>query len=294
MGIYAGFWLWQNYGSSLLTVYYHRKYKTEAEYLDLYDCLDGQIYFTLMKNGKHSAQEYSEFLLRHQEARKYAFGYYSEVIQAQKATLKKVALKLLFISILFNVLLPLFLITVIFVNLVQILYSKIVKHKNANLFVYILFSRILDMYNSSENLIYYDIPDSIETTPEQKNNRLFKEIISIEEKFWRPPNGGTMHIKKHFAAKGLFIMPTSDGTWHYLSKQDYIDSQPEEGAQDVYHKIKDIKFNKISKDLVIISYWLTAIYEQGKDYRVLACSTYKRNKQGVWQQIVHQQEYAKF
>lgn len=294
LGTYAGYWLWQNYAGIFLTVYYHRKYKTETEYLDLYDCLDGEIYFTLMKNDKHTTQEYSEFLLRHQDARQYAFGYYSEYINTHKATLKKVARKVLLISILFNVLLPLFLSTILIVFIGLILYDKIINHNNANIFIYILFSRILDAYNSSENLIYYDIPDSIDATPEQKKNKLFKEIISIEEKFWRPPKGGTSHIKKHFAAKGLFVMPTPDGTWKYLSKQEYIDSQPDDGAQDVYHKIKDIKFNKVSKDIVVISYWLTAIYEQGQDYRVLICSTYKKNDKGVWQQIVHQQEYAKF
>ncbi len=294
LGTYAGYWLWQNYGGILLTVYYHRKYTTETEYLDLYDCLDDEEYFNLMKNDKHTAQEYSEFILRHQEARQYAFGYFSDFISDHKATLKKVLVKLLLISLLFNILLPLFLSTVLIVFIGQILYAKIIKHDNANIFIYILFSRLLDRYNSSENLIYYAIPDSIETTPEQKKNKLFKEILKIEEKFWRPPNGGTSHIKKYFAANGLFIMPTPDGTWRYLSKQEYIYSQPDNGAQDVYHKIKDIKFNKVSKDIVVISYWLTAIYEQGQDYRVLICSTYKKNKQGVWQQLVHQQEYAKY
>lgn len=294
LGTYAGYWLWQNYGGTLLTVFFHRKYKTEAEYLDLYDCLDGEIYFSLMKNDKHTAQEYSEFLLRHQEARKYAFGYYSNFIKAHKATLKKVAIKLLYVSVLFNVLLPLFLSTTIIVIIGIALYKIIVKHDNAKLFIYILFSRILDAYNSSNDLIFYDIPDSIESTSEQKKSKLFNEIISIEEKFWRPPNRGTAHIKKHFASKGLFIMPTPDGTWIYLNKKEYIDSQLDDGAQDVYHKIKDIKFNKVSKDIVVMSYWFTAIYETGKDYRVLICSTYKKNDKGVWQQLVHQQEYAKF
>jgi hypothetical protein len=152
---------------------------------------------------------------------------------------------------------------------------------------------ILKQYNASDHLVFKNLEDSIYVPSELLEDKLFKNILEIELGFWRMPNGSG-YVSKHFSSKGLFIMPSPNGEWAYLNKKEYMESVLEDGLSEIFHKVKGIRFTKLSEDLVVLSYGITAIYETGRDYRVLACSTYKKNKNNKWQQIIHQQGKAKF
>lgn len=292
-GICSGIWIHRRIHSQIMLVYYHRKYKSEESYIDVYNLLDEVFNFELMKDSKYAAQDYAEFLLRHQSARDYAYGYFVDVIQGYNKEIKKYIVGILIISLFFSVYLYVFIVINLIIIIAFALHEKYVQKRGEYFYIQLMLLIIFSMYNASDHLVFRRIEDSIIIPNELKENKTFQNILDIELGFWRMPAGGG-HVRRHFSPKGIFIMPSPDGEWVYLDKKGYLESAREDGLAEIFHKVKGIKFTEISRDLAVLSYGITAIYETGRDYRVLACSTYKKNKNGSWQQLIHQQGYAKF
>lgn len=134
-GLLVGWWLFSGtLAGVILTLIYHFKYKDEDSYLNLYDVMDTEFNFEMMKVQKNAPKSYTEFLRQHQAARLNVYTY----LTANRAAYRKLVLvRCLFIAV------PAVIFwnnwyyyagSVLIVLLGTIAYKRFIKHNTANFY----------------------------------------------------------------------------------------------------------------------------------------------------------------
>jgi hypothetical protein len=128
LGLLVGSWLASRMIDYLLFAYYHRNCMGGDSYLSLYDFMDSDFNFEMMKGQKGAPKNYAEFLRLHEKTRPFAVKIFQENI---KAILKFVASRYFLLLVLPAVVFMgrwyLYVIPVLAVHLGFILYKRLVK-----------------------------------------------------------------------------------------------------------------------------------------------------------------------
>lgn len=130
-GLVAGWYLGKMNGNNVLIAFYLFRFRSEKEYLVLYDLCDSEFAYEMMSGEKIPPKNYAEFLLWHQECRPKAVKtfkkYWDPLI---KFMIKSYIYLLIIPAILFFKYALYFIIPVIIVHLAFTLYYRFVKHNN--------------------------------------------------------------------------------------------------------------------------------------------------------------------